>query len=182
MSVCLGKSNRSEVKGNSRKNHEEGLNTSRGFGRKWQHLTGFIMEQLASPANQSSNNLNSDESPRVISEVWFTILHGFHGALPLSVLYMSREQKHSQVWAGSETVRRAWGEGKEDEKRKACQLTDRAHLAPARKSLSVPVRARVATALLMWYLMWWNCPIPVLSAGINVPGILVSMSLYCDVT
>lgn len=94
MSVCLGKSN-SEVKGNSRKNHEEGLNTSRGL---WQEVaTLFNMEQLASPANQCSNNPNSDESPGVISEVWFTIRHGFHGALPVPVLHMSREQKRSQV-------------------------------------------------------------------------------------
>lgn len=82
MNVCL-----LELKGNSKRNHEEGLDTSR---RLWQEgaTSGFVMEQLTTHVIQASNNQNNDESSRAISEVYLPVHIGLHGALSVSLLYI----------------------------------------------------------------------------------------------
>lgn len=63
MSVCIV-----ELRGNSMRNLKERLDTSR---RLWLEgaTSGFIVEQLATPAIQACNNQNNDESLRAITEM-----------------------------------------------------------------------------------------------------------------
>lgn len=63
MNVCIG-----ELRGNSRRNLKERLDTSR---RLWQEGATFcfLVEKQATPAIQASNNQNNDESLGAITEM-----------------------------------------------------------------------------------------------------------------
>lgn len=63
MSVCTG-----DLRGNSRRNLKKRLDTSRKLWLK-EATSGFVVEQLATPAIQASNNQNNDESLRAITEI-----------------------------------------------------------------------------------------------------------------
>lgn len=101
--MCIG-----ELRGNSRRNLKERLNTSR---RLWQDgaTFGFIVEQLTTPAIQASNNQNNDESLRAITvscqylQVFYCFVHSPVNSTSVNII----KYGFTTIRAEKEIVKRA---------------------------------------------------------------------------